>query len=52
MREDPSYKEISKRFHENPDEFADALQELGSSYCIEIWGLKQDIWGQKFLKRN
>ena len=25
MREDPSYKEISKRFHENPNEFADAF---------------------------
>ena len=25
MREVPSYKEISKRFHENPDEFADAF---------------------------
>ena len=25
MREDPSYREISKRFHENPDEFADAF---------------------------
>ena len=25
MREDPSYKEISKRFHENPDEFAAAF---------------------------
>ena len=25
MREDPIYKEISKRFHENPDEFADAF---------------------------
>ena len=25
MREDPSYKEISKRFHENPDQFADAF---------------------------
>jgi catalase-peroxidase len=25
MREDPSYKEISKHFHENPDEFADAF---------------------------
>ena len=25
LREDPSYKEISKRFHENPDEFADAF---------------------------
>ena len=25
MREDPSYKEISKRFHENPDDFADAF---------------------------
>ena len=25
LREDPSYREISKRFHENPDEFADAF---------------------------
>ena len=25
MREDPVYREISKRFHENPDEFADAF---------------------------
>ena len=25
MREDPSYREISKRFHENPDQFADAF---------------------------
>jgi len=25
MREDPAYNKISKRFHENPDEFADAF---------------------------
>ena len=25
MREDPSYREISKRFHENPEEFQDAF---------------------------
>ena len=25
MREDPIYKKISKRYHENPDEFADAF---------------------------
>ena len=25
MREDPSYRRISKHFHENPDEFADAF---------------------------
>ena len=25
LREDPSYREISKRFHENPEEFADAF---------------------------
>ena len=25
MREDPSYKKISKHFHENPEEFADAF---------------------------
>jgi len=25
MREDPTYREISKRFHENPDEFAEAF---------------------------
>ena len=25
MREDPEYRKISKHFHENPDEFADAF---------------------------
>ena len=25
LREDPIYKDISKRFHENPEEFADAF---------------------------
>ena len=25
MREDPAYREISKRFHKNPDQFADAF---------------------------
>ena len=25
MREDPAYRQISKRFHENPEEFADAF---------------------------
>ena len=25
MREDPAYREISKRFHENPEDFADAF---------------------------
>ena len=25
MREDPEYREVSKRFHENPDQFADAF---------------------------
>ena len=25
MREDPAYRKISKRYHENPDEFADAF---------------------------
>ena len=29
MREDPAYNKISKRFHENPDEFADA--------CARAW---------------
>ena len=27
LREDPEYKKISKHFHENPDEFADAFAE-------------------------
>ena len=30
LREDPSYREISKRFHENPDEFADAFARARS----------------------
>ena len=40
LREDPIYNKISKRFHENPEELADAFarawfktKELGSSYC-------------------
>ena len=27
LREDPEYRKISKHFHENPDEFADAFAE-------------------------
>ena len=31
MRMDPAYEKISRRFHENPDEFADAFARHGTS---------------------
>ena len=40
MIRDPDYRKISKRFHENPDQFADASQERGSNYYTETWGLR------------
>ena len=52
LREDPIYNKISKRFHENPDEFADAFARAWFKLFIEIWDLKLGIWVQKFLKKN
>ena len=37
LRIDPAYAQISKRFHEHPQEFADAFAKLGSSSRTAIW---------------
>ena len=29
LKEDPSYRKISERYHKNPDELSDNFQELG-----------------------
>ena len=31
LRVDPAYETISRRFHENPDQFADAFARPGTS---------------------
>ena len=37
MREDPAYREISERFHKNPEHFADAFARAWLNCCIVIW---------------
>ncbi len=38
LREDPAYAKISRRFHENPDEFADAFARAWFKLTTAIWG--------------
>jgi len=45
LREDPSYKEISKRFHENPDEFADAFAKAWFKLLHRDMGPKSNYIG-------
>ena len=45
LKEDPSYKEISKRFHENPDEFADASAEAWFKLLHRDMGPKSNYIG-------
>ena len=52
LKEDPEYNKISKRFHDNPEEFADMFAKAGLNYFIEIWDQKQDILDQKCLKKT
>ncbi len=40
MRTDPSYEKISRRFHENPDEFADAFARAWFKLCHRDMGPK------------
>ena len=45
LKEDPSYKEISKRFHKNPDEFADAFAEAWFKLLHRDMGPKSNYIG-------
>jgi catalase-peroxidase len=45
LKEDPSYKEISKRFHENPVEFADAFAEAWFKLLHRDMGPKSNYIG-------
>ena len=48
MRMDPAYEKISRRFHSNPDEFADAFARAWFKLTHRIWDPKLDIWVMKF----
>jgi len=63
MREDPIYKKISKRFHENPEEFADAFarawfkllhRDMGprSRYLVPEVPEEELIWQDPIPKGN
>ena len=47
LKEDPSYKEISKRFHENPEEFADAFAEAWFKLLHRDMGPKSNYIGPR-----
>ena len=52
LREDPSYKEISKRFHENPEEFADAFAEAWFKLLHRDMGPKSNYIGPEVPKED
>ena len=52
LREDPSYKEISKRFHENPDEFADAFAKAWFKLLHRDMGPKSNYMGPEVPKED
>ena len=43
LRMDPVYEKISRRFHENPEEFADAFARAWFKLHTVTWVLVQDI---------
>ena len=52
MREDPEYKKISKRFHENPDEFADAFARAWFKLLHRDMGPKSRYLGPEVPKEE
>ena len=52
LREDPSYKKISKRFHENPEEFADAFAEAWFKLLHRDMGPKTRYMGPEVPKEE
>ena len=52
MREDPSYKVISKRFHENPDQFQDAFARAWFKLLHRDMGPKTRYLGPEVPKEE
>ena len=52
LKEDPSYREISKRFHENPDEFADAFAKAWFKLLHRDMGPKSNYIGPEVPKED
>ena len=52
MREDPSYKVISKRFHENPDQFQDAFARAWFKLLHRDMGPKSRYLGPEVPKEE
>ena len=52
MREDPIYKEISKRFHENPDQFADAFARAWFKLLHRDMGPRTRYMGPEVPEEN
>ena len=53
MRMDPKYEPISKNFHKNPDEFADAFARAWFKLTHRDMGPRACYLGmQKFQKKN
>jgi catalase-peroxidase len=45
LRTDPAYEKISRRFHENPDQFADAFARAWFKLTHRDMGPKANYWG-------
>ena len=52
MREDPEYRKVSKRFHENPDQFADAFARAWFKLLHRDMGPKSNYMGPEVPKED
>jgi catalase-peroxidase len=52
LKLDPIYEPISRRFHENPEEFADAFARAWFKLTHRDMGPVSAIWAMKFRQRN
>ena len=52
MREDPEYRKVSKRFHENPDQFADAFARAWFKLLHRDMGPKSRYLGPEVPEEN
>ncbi len=52
LRMDPDYEKISRHFHENPEEFADAFSRAWFNSFTATWDRKHATGVQKFPTKN